>query len=190
MDHRRDHARRREQPDRRRPDEQPLEPAPADKVLALQRSAGNQAVSAFLARSPDDAKTKEKPKTETAEASGARATLSGIGTIALLSVSFGRVGSPVGGSGGGREGQPNPRELILASRVGEHSAKLLKALIDGRPMAVEVIVPGADSTLRLELTGAIVSNYNKSGEGENATESWTLDFESIEQHGREGDAAE
>jgi hypothetical protein len=186
---RRDQSRRSRRPeelDRRRPDEQPVRSETANRVLALQRSAGNQAVSALLARSPDGA-TEEKDKTESAGASGVRATLPGIGTIPLLSFSAGATGRPPGGSAGrGREDEkaPTVREMVFSSRVGEHSSKLFKATIDGKPMEVEVIVPRGKSTLRLKLKGAIVSNYSTSGaggEGDSAIESWTLNFESVEQ---------
>jgi hypothetical protein len=182
---RRDQSRRPRRPeelDRRRADEQPLRSEAADRVLALQRSAGNQAVSALLARSPDGA-TEEKDKTESAGASGLRATLPGIGTIPLLSFGSSARGPSVG-SGGGSHGDdkaPTFREMVFSSRVGEHSPKLFKANIDGKPMEVEVIVPRGRSTLRLKLKGAIVSNYNSSGAGDDPTESWTLNFESVEQ---------
>ena len=144
-------------------------------VLALQRSAGNQAVSALLARSPEPAKPKDE------KASGARATLPGIGTISLLSVSFG------GGGGGGKAG--SVREIVVSSKVGEHSPKLFKASLDGQPMEVEVVLPSGTSALRLTLKGALVTSYSTSGQDEHAIESWTLNFESLEQS-REGEPGE
>jgi Type VI secretion system effector, Hcp len=171
-------------PGTQRPDELHRKPdsTPAtDNVLALQRSAGNHAVTALLARSPDVTKPREEEKS--AAAAGARATLPGIGTIALLSVDFG------GRRPTGREGEEPPvREIVLSSKSGEHSAKLSKAALDGKPMEVEVIVPRGRSTLRLKLKGAIVSSYSTSG-GEDPVESWTLDFESMEQT-LEGDAGD
>jgi hypothetical protein len=179
--HRRDQGRRREELDGRRADDHPLRRSEADKVLALQRSAGNQAVSGLLARSPDTA----EPKTEGAE--GTRATLSGIGTIPLLSASFGMGNAPGGSTSGRREGGKGPREIVLVSKVGEHSAKLVKATADGNPMAVEVILA---SGVRLKLKGALVSRYSTSGEGPDALESWTLDFESLEQSREGGESGE
>jgi hypothetical protein len=154
-------------------------------VLALQRSAGNRAVSALLARSPDATKSKEDEKG--AAAAGASAKLSGIGTIPLLSVSFDVNRTP--GGRGGEGGAPPPQEIVFFSKIGEHSAKLTQAAIDGRPMEVEVILPGGGSTVRLKLTGAIVSSYSKSGGDPGATESWTLNFQSLE-HTREGEPRE
>ena len=174
MGHSRDRA-----PGRRRPDELHRREAgaaparPPESVLALQRSAGNQAVSALLARSPEPAKPKDE------KASGARATLPGIGTIPLLSVSF--------GGGGNKAG--SVREIVVSSKVGEHSPKLFKASLDGQPMEVEVVLPSGTSALRLTLKGALVTSYSTSGQDEHATESWTLNFESLEQS-REGEPGE
>ena len=167
MAHRRDRERWSEE-QRREPREQPPEQSAAERVLALQRSAGNQAVTGLLAR---DTKPKEKEKTA---APGAQATLSGIGTIALRSVSFppqaGRPGDPKDG----------PRELVFTSDVGEHSAKLMRASLDGKAMTVEIVMPGG---MTLKLEGAIVGSYSTSsgGGGRDELESWTLNFASIEQ---------
>jgi hypothetical protein len=181
MGHRLRRSRRPEELDRRRTDDAPAESGTADRVLALQRSAGNQAVSAFLARSPD-AKPKEDEKTE---AAGARVTLPDIGTIPLLSVSF-NAGSPVTGGSGRRERDREKEkaggEIAFTSRAGEHSSKLSRAMLAGKGMAVELIMPGGKGTLRLKLEGALVASSRTSGEGENAIESWTLNFESMEQH--------
>ena len=109
-----------------RPEEEPVHehatPAPpartaADDVLALQRSAGNRAVSAMLAREPAPADAK-------APAAAATATLSGIGTIPLLSVNLdaGRgIQGPVG-RGSDRDSQ-GPREIVVTSRQGKHASK-------------------------------------------------------------------
>jgi hypothetical protein len=74
MHRRRDQARRSRDEEQfddvREAADQQVRPAAADRVLALQSIAGNRAVSAVLARSPDTAKPEEK--TESSEASGAR----------------------------------------------------------------------------------------------------------------------
>jgi hypothetical protein len=188
MGHSRDRApgeRRRGGLDRREAGESRRRPPAADRVLALQRSAGNQAVSALLARSPDATKRKDDEKG--AAAAGARATLSGIGTIPLLSVNFGVTRAP---TGRGEEGKaPTPQEIVFSSKVGEHSTKLNKAVLDGQPMEVEVILPAGGSTLRLKLKGAIVSSYSTSGGEGSATETWALNVQSLE-HTREGEPGE
>src|SRR5688572_8165504 len=143
MAHSRDQAprgRRADEHDRRERDESPRRPV-AERVLALQRSAGNRAVSDLLARSPD-AKEAEK-----GAAAGLRVTLPGIGTIPLLSVSFG-ASSGRGGPGSGSGKAPAVREIGLSSKVGEHSSKLLKASLDGQPMDAEIILPGQEGAVR------------------------------------------
>ena len=167
MAHRHDHVRTPEEERERRERGEPRRRPPAERVLALQRSAGNRAVSELLARAPEGTDTKEDAK-----ATGPRATLPGIGTIPLLSWSFSSRSRQGGGSG-----KSDVREMQFSSKVGKHSPALFKAAIDGPPMEVEVVSGG----MVLKLKGAIVSNYTTSGEGDDAIETWTLDFETIEQ---------
>jgi hypothetical protein len=177
--HERDRARGPEEIDRREPEGRPLRLDAAEGVLALQRSAGNQAVSALLARSPDDAKPKAPDKKpETPAVAGARATLPGIGTIAIQSAQLAHMAG-VGSHGG--TGRVHVQDMTCTSKTGEHSAKLMRATLDGKPMDVEIILPRGKGSLRIKLTGAIVSGYNTSGGGPDATESWTLNFQAIEQ---------
>jgi type VI protein secretion system component Hcp len=153
-------------------------PPVAERLLALQRSAGNRAVGAVLARAPD---TKEKPKAPAA--TGYAATLPGIGTIELQSLSFGSDRTSPGGGGGGDRDQ-SPREMTFSSKVGEHSTKLQQALGDGRAMDVVVTMPGG---VKLTLKGAIVSSYSAgAGGGGDTLETWTLNFVGIEQEKQEG----
>lgn len=166
---------RQDEPERRPSAERQPRPAAADAVLELQRGAGNRAVSSLLARAPD---TKEKPKEATA--TGTRATLPGVGTVPLQSVQFG--GSARPGHGRGREGEKQTSgDIVLSSRVGAHSQALLKASLDGKPMTVEVVIAGGESTFRLELKGAIISSYSTGSGGGEELETWTLNFESMEQ---------
>ena len=164
-----------------------MESEPADKLLALQRSAGNQAVSALLARSPDGAKPKETDKERPRPREPERRCPASARSRSCPSASAGapRAGRRAG-RGSARAIRKSGGEIAFASKAGEHSSKLFKASIDGQPMVVEVIMPGGKSALRIELKGAIVSNYVTSGEGDDATESWTLNFESME-HSTEGE---
>ena len=173
--HGRDHARTREESHRRRPDAPPVR-SETDRLLALQRSAGNHAVGALLARSPDGAPAKENEET-----SGAKATLPGIGTIPLISVSFG-AGRPLTRGRDDEEKQPPDQEIVFSSKPGKHSAKLQRAALDGRPMTVEVTLGKGPTAIRIKLEGAIVSGYSTSGDGPDAIESWSLNFTAIEQH--------
>src|SRR3954467_580398 len=149
-------------------------PPAAERLLALQRSAGNRAVGAALARAPD---TKEKPQAPAG--TGYTATLPGIGTIELQSLSL-TSRQPPGGGTGGIGGENSPREMMLTSKVGEHSSKLQQALADGHAMDVEVVMSGG---VKLTLKAAIVSSYSVStGGADGQLESWTLNFEAIDQH--------
>jgi hypothetical protein len=149
------------------------ERAPVHPLLELQRGAGNRAVSTMIAR---DAKEKEKE-----EATGTRATLPGVGVVPLESVQFDRgTGRPKRG----REDREKDKsgELSLTSKVGEHSQKLFKESLGGRPMEVEIVVVGSEGTMRLTLKGALISSFRVSEE----FESWTLSFEEME-HRFEGE---
>jgi len=181
--HGRDHVRSLDESERRRP--HPARAEPAHELLKLQRSAGNQAVSALLARSPDaGAPVQEQEKAS----SGAKATLSDIGTIPLLSIALGTGRGPTGGSRGEAR-EPPSREIGLSSKIGVHSVKLHKAMLDGKAMTVEVTHRKGKRTIRLTLEGAIVSSYSTSGTGGDAIESWSLNFTSI-QHSVEGESVE
>jgi hypothetical protein len=59
-----------EERDRDHPHERPVRSEAAELVLALQRGAGNHAVSMLLARAPETAKPKEKEKHGSAEDTG------------------------------------------------------------------------------------------------------------------------
>jgi Type VI secretion system effector, Hcp len=174
-------TRRPEEQERDAPGEQPVRATPAaEALLAVQRSAGNHAVSALLARAPDKAKPKEKDKPKEAAPAGTRATLPDIGTIPLLSVQFG--GSRPTGRGRGEEDERQTSgEIVVSSLVGAHSQQLLKASLDGKPMTVEVVIAGSGSTLRLTLKGAMISSYSTGSGGGEEIETWTLNFQSLEQ---------
>jgi hypothetical protein len=150
---------------------------PAEEVLALQQAAGNRAVSAMLARTPGG---RAPADAKAPAASGTRAELSGIGTIALLSVSLdpGRLGRP--GPGGAGTPQPAPpSEIALMSKLGAHSTALSKAALDGKPMTVEIVMVSGQSTVKVTLEDALVSSYSTSGAEGETIESWTLNFRSL-----------
>ena len=155
-----------EQPARREPQ------SAAEQVLALQRSAGNQAVSGMLARAPE---TKEKA------AAGPTAKVGEIGTIPIESVNL-DVGRLAGPGGAGSKREEAPKELTLTSRIGKHSADLQRAAIDGRAMDVEIRIPHGKTTVVITVKNAIVSSYHASGE----SESWQLNAQSIS-HAIEGE---
>ena len=157
-------------PDREPPREPAHRPAAAEAVLALQKSAGNRAVSSMLAREPDATQLAET--VDEKQASSTSVTLSGIGVIPLLSVNMG------GGGGGG--GSFKAQDISFSSTVGEHSSKLQQALTQGTAMEAEVVLVRGTQTIRVKLKGAMVSSYSVGG-GEGQAETWSLNFAEFEQ---------
>jgi hypothetical protein len=158
----------------------PAPAAPTAEVLALQRSAGNRAVTALLSRAPDTAapKGKEKPP---AAASGHRVEFPGIGTIPVSSAQMGETRERPRPPSGEREPRtPTFTDMTFASQVGAHSAALFRASADGRAADVEVIMASGDTTIVIKLTNAIVSSYRTSGGSGSTIESWTLNFSAAE----------
>lgn len=141
-------------------------------MRALQRSAGNHVLSAHLAREP------ETTAEDTKSGAGGLAVVPDVGTVPLLSMTFGSsrgapVTGPAGGGGSGRGADPH--EVTLLSRVGDHSPKLMLAVSNGKPGTVEIVTP----SLSLTLKNAMVSSYSAST-GENPTESWSVNFDTFE----------
>jgi type VI protein secretion system component Hcp len=148
----------------------------AAELLALQRSAGNRAVAAMLAR---DTKTPPKPKEDKAappKPTGPHVTIEGIGVISLESFQWGSH-QGAGGHGGGR---PQVTEMQLSSKLGPHSNDLFRATLSGEPHDAEIVYLTKDGELRVKFQGAIVSSYSTSGAGKDAMESWTLNFTGVE----------
>jgi hypothetical protein len=150
----------------------------ADDVLALQRAAGNQAVSALLARAPTDTQPVDA---KAPAAQGRRAVLPGIGTIALLSSSLSpsSIGGPGAGGSRPREHERETRDIVLTSRQGRHSAELMRAVREGTQLGTVEIFLGGD--VKIQLSGAIVGNYSSAGGNEEhgQIESWTLNFQGM-----------
>jgi hypothetical protein len=124
----------------------PERPPPLHNVLALQRSAGNQAVAAMLAREPDTA-------------AAGHVTLTTIGKIPIRS--FSRNSAP------GRGDRDSAPELCFVSTLGEHSTKLSQAMTNGTAVDGEIDV----KALKMQVKNAYVSQYQVAGEGD---ESWCL----------------
>jgi hypothetical protein len=135
----------------------------AARIIALQRTVGNHAVAAMLAR-------EAAPKLQAAPG---LAILDGIGTIPLESVSLGEVQK-----GGSREKPVTTREVNVMSKQGDHSSALQRASIDGKPFEVELLI---GDKVRVKLHKAIISSFSMSGHGgDGPMDSWTLNAESIE----------
>lgn len=165
MPFRHDEATNRERSPSERVARRTRETTPADDVLALQRSAGNQAVSAMLARAP-------APKEKEGAAAGPTAKGKSIGTIPLGSVNFDTARL----LGTGSKNHELPKELALSSRLGKHSADLARANAEGTPLGdIEIRIPHGTKTVVLTVTNAVISSYQVSGE----TESWSLNGSAI-----------
>jgi hypothetical protein len=138
----------------------------AARIIALQRTVGNHAVAAMLAR---EAKPKE------AKPALGLAVLGGIGTIPLLSASL---SDPNGSRSSSKEKPVTTHEVVLTSEMGEHSAELMLAAQQGAAFEAEVIL---GEKLHLKLHKAVVSMFTENGHGSDGpVDSWTLNAESVE----------
>ena len=119
-----EHERR---PDDRRDERAPERPKPIHNVLALQRTAGNQAVAAMLARQP-----------VAEETTGGTAKQQELGTVKLTKIGVIPILSFTMGSSSGRGHEAT--DYSFMSAVGTHSAKLMEALMSGTVVDAEVDV--------------------------------------------------
>jgi len=148
--------------------DKPSAPAPissAARILALQRTAGNHAVAALLAR-------EAKPKQP--EPAQAVAFVGGLGSIPLLAVGLGEAHK-----GGDREHPTTSRDIPVMSKQGEFSAALALASQRGDVFEVELFV---GDKVRIKLHKAMIASFstaNGSG-GDGPMDSWTFNAESIE----------
>jgi len=149
-----EHERRR---DDRRDERAPERPKPIHNVLALQRTAGNQAVAAMLARQPVVAETTGGTAKQQ-ELGMVKVTK--IGVIPILSFSMGS------SSGRGHEAT----DYSFMSAVGTHSAKLMEALMSGTVVDAEVDV----KSFKLKIAGALVSQYSSGDSQGEPIEHWSL----------------
>ena len=125
------------------PEAAPPRAAAPDRLLSLQRAAGNRAVGTVVARSPQ-AKPKRKPKPAPKDPQGlaerriSHIVLSGLTPIEVVSWSWQR--GAIGGSGGA---QGSVRELQVTTRTGAHSGTVMNAITEGREFArAELVVYG------------------------------------------------
>ena len=149
-----------------------------EALLSLQRSAGNRAVGALLARAPD-AKTPEKKKS-----AGAKVTVAGIGVIPLLSFSWDTMHSGSGSVGTTKRGQPSG-DVVLTSPEGAHTPKLMQLASHGARVDAEIVTRGYTLTLR----EALIISYQASNPHEgpdDRTETWALYSEEPELKFEEG----
>jgi Type VI secretion system effector, Hcp len=160
-----------EQPrEREQEKEVATEATPADKVLELQKTAGNRAVGAALARWGlpwiPQAAAPEWPK---------EAEVILDGEVIPLS-SFSWTGSNSTG-GAGASGVDKPQfvnEVNVTTAAGEHSAELFQKAVHGDPIKTAIIVmPGKDGKgFTITLTDVLISSYQTNG----PTDSWSMSF--------------
>jgi hypothetical protein len=133
-------------------------------MLALQRTAGNHAVAAMLAR-------EAAPKQEPAHA---LAIVEGVGTIPLESVALGEAHK-----GGSREKPVTTREVGVMSKQGDHSMALQLASQNGTAFEVELLI---GEKLRVKLHKAMISAFSTADGhgGDGPMDSWTFNAESVE----------
>jgi hypothetical protein len=174
--HERERTRRRDEPPARE-----AEPPPEHALLALQRTAGNRAVGALLARDPTAEAVPADAKKD-AVPSGPHVVVPGIGAIPVESYSM-AVQPRVPPAGRGREEAPKDDkkdkdelpggEVFFSSVQGEHSTALYKWSLDGRPKDLVIVVPKGTSTMRITLKGALISSFNL-GTGQPPMEGWAV----------------
>jgi hypothetical protein len=136
----------------------------AARMLALQRTAGNHAVAALIAR-------EAKPKQP--EPAHAVAFVEGLGSIPLVSLALGAAHKSEE-----RERPMTSQDIPVMAKQGKHSAALALASQRGDVFEVELFV---GEKVRLKLHKAAISVFTTSGEGaDGPIDSWTFNAESIE----------
>ena len=143
------------------------EATPADRVLELQKTAGNRATTAALARWGIGmlplAAVPRWPKEPQVIVDGL--------VIPLHSFSFNEASSGTGSTG---QGKTHLNDIQVMTTLGDHSAELAQRTARGNPFkTVVIVVPGKDGKgMTLTLTDVMISRYSISGDAE----SWSLSF--------------
>jgi hypothetical protein len=162
--------------ERRRPGEATAAPGERESpaphaLLSLQRSAGNRAVSAMLARDPAP---KAPPST------AFYVDMPSVGRIPIVSYQLSLTKRRPGDEDKDKKDEGDPGEIRVMSEEGEHSVALARAAVDGR---AEDVVLGSDrggAGVKFHCKGALVSSYSVSPHGDDAPiETWTLNCTAI-----------
>jgi hypothetical protein len=162
-----------EQERAREPEEQPVqeqerERSPADRVLELQKTAGNRATTAALSRwglpTLPLAAAPQWPKEPQVIVDGVTIPLDSFSWPGQASVGTGGISS--------RTSQYN--DVNVLTTLGEHSAELARLATSGAPIkTVVIVIPGKDGkghTITLE--NVLITGYSISDK----QESWSLNF--------------
>jgi hypothetical protein len=162
---------------------QPVAPLPAvtsaERVLSLQRAAGNRAVATLLARSPV---TEDKAEQERLEKAAIVITLEGLGSLELQSVSW--------APNNVKTTKTSPRELSLTSETCALTQKIFMAVARGEKFNSATISmrKAADGGfmseyMRITLTDVYISSFQSNGRGQGETvplDSWNVAAAKVE----------
>ena len=159
--------------EKERPQER--EATAVDRVLDLQKTAGNRATTEAISRWGMPwlplAAAPQWPKEPQLIADGT--------VIPILSWSWTDNSTGVGGGTGA--GKPDPgKEISISTSLGSHSADLLLRTAEGRPFkTVYIVVPGKDGKgVSIELENVMITSYSTSGDsaGSGAVETYSLSY--------------
>ncbi len=160
----------REQP-REKEREVATESTPADRVLELQKTAGNRAVGAAISRWGlpwlPQTLAPQWPKEPQVIVDGM--------VLPMSSFSW---SDPQGGTGASQGTPRTDGDVIITTTVGDHSSDLWQRTAEGKPFkTVIIVVPHKNGTgATITLTEAFLTSYTVSGQ----TESWGLQFQKRE----------
>jgi hypothetical protein len=129
------------------------EPEPRADVLALQRTVGNRAVAAMLARVP----TEEKAATMTAGLGD------DIGVIPIDSFSWGGTHNPGNASGTAR---PEVHEVTISFGLNAATAAIAQAVTQGKPIASAFV---STQKMTIDFTDVVLTNYLQADHGISVT---------------------
>jgi hypothetical protein len=149
----------------------PPEPSPADAVLDLQRSAGNRAVGAMLARQP----APTAPKSSRERAATMTAGLGEkLGVIPIDSFSWGQSGPPPIASDGATRGYT---EVTVNYGPNPIAAEIARAAMEGDNIGDAFV---STQTMTVDFDDVVLTDYRQHGEGTpDVTYSVTLNFASM-----------
>ena len=157
------------------------EQLPQHELLALQRTAGNRAVGAMLAR---DTKTAEPADTKEAAPTGNYVIFPGIGNIPVFSIQMpsSRNQPPTGDVAGEREKPKDDKkdgdlpggDVHFSGPQGKHSTALFKEQLTGQAKDLVVVIGGGK--VRITLKNALITAYSVSGDSGTGqpNEAWTV----------------
>ncbi len=158
--------------EKERPQER--EATAVDRVLDLQKTAGNRATTEAISRWGlpwlPMAAAPQWPKEPQMIADGT--------VIPILSWSLADRTSGAGAGTGAGSPESNS-EIIVSTTVGSHSADLLLRSAEGRPFkTVYIVVPGKDGKgMAIELEGVMITSYQTSGSAHGGNvETWSLSY--------------